>query len=111
MKETKATTPPLLKNLREAKAHILNVNERHRESLTKLERLAVWITDHVGTMGFFLIIFVWPIIWLGRNTFFPLAHRFDPFSPFVLFLFFSNIISIFLYPLSMILQNYHTPPS
>src|SRR5258708_23211430 len=99
MKETKATTPPLLKNLREAKAHILNVNERHRESLTKLERLAVWITDHVGTMGFFLIIFVWTIIWLGWNSFVLSAHRFNPFPPFWPWLFFSNIIKIFLFPL------------
>ncbi|HEX9503198.1 MAG TPA: DUF1003 domain-containing protein [Patescibacteria group bacterium] len=105
MKETKATTPPLLKNLREAKAHILNVNERHRESLTKLERLAVWITDHVGTMGFFLIIFVWTIIWLGWNSFGPSAHRFDPYPAFVLWLFISNMIQIFLMPLIMIGQN------
>ena len=34
-----------------------NINEQHLQSLTWLERLALWMTNHVGTMGFFIIIY------------------------------------------------------
>ncbi len=70
-----------------------------------LDKVAVWITDHVGSMGFFMIIFTWTAIWLGWNMFAPKAARFDPFPGFVLWLFISNIIQLFLMPLIMIGQN------
>jgi len=84
---------------------IRNINEEHRKNLTRLEKLAVWITDRVGSMGFFIIIFVWTIVWLGWNTLAPQASRFDPFPAFVLWLFLSNMLQIFLMPLIMIGQN------
>ncbi len=84
---------------------IRNVNKELRESLTKLERFAVWITDKVGSMGFFIIIFVWTIGWLGWNTLGPAGLRFDPYPAFVLWLFLSNMLQIFLMPLIMIGQN------
>jgi uncharacterized membrane protein len=70
-----------------------------------LDRVAVWITEHVGSMGFFLIIFIWTTIWLGWNMFAPKAARFDPYPGFVLWLFISNMIQLFLMPLIMIGQN------
>ena len=93
--------------LKKEKLHkpIRNVNVEHKKSLTRLERLAVWITDKVGSMGFFIIIFVWTIIWLGWNTLTPKELRFDPFPAFVLWLFISNMLQIFLMPLIMIGQN------
>ena len=45
---------------------IHDVNKEHKESLTKLERAAVWVTDHIGTIEFaiFCIIFVSiPLVW------------------------------------------------
>ena len=75
------------------------------EKLTKLDKLAISITDKVGTMGFFMIIFVWTAIWLGWNTLSPVALRFDPVPAFVMWLFLSNMIQIFLMPLIMIGQN------
>jgi uncharacterized membrane protein len=84
---------------------IHNVNIRHRESLTALERFAVQVTDHVGSMGFFIIIFVWTLLWLGWNTLAPKDMRFDPYPAFVLWLFVSNVLQIFLMPLIMIGQN------
>ncbi|HXX57692.1 MAG TPA: DUF1003 domain-containing protein [Thermodesulfovibrionales bacterium] len=56
-------------------------------------------------MGFFIMIFVWTIVWLGWNTLVPKALRFDPSPAFVLWLFISNILQIFLMPLIMIGQN------
>jgi len=70
-----------------------------------LDNIAVWITDHVGSMGFFLIIFIWTALWLGWNMFAPKAARFDPYPAFVLWLFISNMIQLFLLPLIMIGQN------
>ena len=72
---------------------------------TPLNRLALWITEHVGTMQFFLVIFAWTVIWLFWNMFAPKPLRFDPFPGFVLWLFISNMIQLFLMPLIMIGQN------
>jgi uncharacterized membrane protein len=77
----------------------------HKENLSKLDKLACWITDHVGTMGFFIVIFVWTVTWLSWNMFAPKDLRFDPYPGFVLLLFLSNMIQIFLMPLIMIGQN------
>ena len=49
---------------------------------TRLNRLALWITERVGTMQFFLLIFIWTVIWLCWNMFAPKALRFDPFPGF-----------------------------
>jgi uncharacterized membrane protein len=72
---------------------------------TRLNRLALWITLRVGSMGFFVIIFLWTVIWLSWNVLAPKAIRFDPFPGFVLWLFISNMIQLFLMPLILIGQN------
>lgn len=84
---------------------IKNANHLYKNLLTSSEKFAVWITDKVGTMGFFFIIFVWTVIWLTWNTVGPSDMRFDPYPAFVLWLFISNMIQIFLMPLIMIGQN------
>ncbi len=102
----KAIAKPLsVKELIRLRKPVRNVNIEHKRSLTRLERFAVWITDHVGSMGFFIIIFVWTFAWLGWNTLGPSSLRFDPFPAFVFWLFISNILQIFLMPLIMIGQN------
>lgn len=82
-----------------------NVNAEHRQHLSQLEKIALWITEHIGTMGFFLIIFCWTALWLSWNTLAPKGLRYDPAPAFVLWLFISNMIQIFLMPLIMIGQN------
>ena len=72
---------------------------------TPLNRLALWITTRVGSMGFFLVIFTWTVTWLFWNMFAPKGLRFDPYPGFVLWLFISNMIQLFLMPLIMIGQN------
>lgn len=91
--------------LKKLRKPIKNVNAEHKETLTRLERFAVEITEKVGSMGFFLIIFTWTIVWLGWNTIASKELRFDPFPAFVLWLFISNVLQIFLMPLIMIGQN------
>ena len=47
-------------------SQIKNANKEHRNSLTKAQKVALWITTHVGTIDFaiFCIIFVSiPLIW------------------------------------------------
>jgi uncharacterized membrane protein len=101
-KKNKIITIDELRNLRKP---IQNVNIKHRESLSYLEKIAVKVTDYVGSMGFFIIIFVWTVLWLGWNILAPRELRFDPVPAFVLWLFISNMIQIFLMPLIMIGQN------
>ncbi len=97
--------PLALEELKKLRTPIKNVNTEHKQHLSKLELLATWITDHVGTMGFFLIIFTWTVLWLSWNIIAPAHLRFDPYPAFVLWLFISNMIQIFLMPLIMIGQN------
>lgn len=73
--------------------------------LSRLDRLAVWTTQHVGTMGFFLIILVWTLLWLGWNFLAPEKLKFDPPMGFIFWLFISNVIQILLMPLIMVGQN------
>jgi uncharacterized membrane protein len=97
--------PPPLHELRRLRKPLRSVNVEHQKKLSRLDRLAIWITDKVGTMGFFLVIFAWTVLWLGWNTLAPSAVRFDPFPAFVFWLFLSNVIQIFLMPLIMVGQN------
>lgn len=96
---------PSVEEIRKDYKPILNVNQHHRKKLSKMDKLALWITVHIGSMGFFIIIFGWTLIWLGWNTLAPVKLRFDPFPAFVFWLFISNMIQIFLMPLIMIGQN------
>lgn len=98
-------TPRTLEELKRLRKPIRNVNTEHRERLSALERFAVWITGHVGTMGFFLIIALWTVLWLSWNIFAPIDLRFDPFPAFVLWIFISNMIQILLLPLILVGQN------
>ncbi|MCX6004063.1 MAG: DUF1003 domain-containing protein, partial [Chloroflexi bacterium] len=97
--------PPTLQELKKLCKPLRNVNIEHKKSFTPLEKLAIWITDRVGTMGFFLIIFGWTLLWLSWNLLGPINLRFDPLPAFALWLFISNMIQIFLMPLIMVGQN------
>lgn len=97
--------PPSLEKLKALRTPVRQVNVEHRESLNALERVAKVITDRVGTMGFFFVIAVWTVLWLGFNTLAPKSMRFDPFPAFVFWLFISNMIQLLLLPLLMVGQN------
>jgi CRP-like cAMP-binding protein len=87
-----------------------NANIVHEQSLSLLDRLAIEITDKVGSIGFFLIIAAWTLLWTGYNIIaseIPALHwpAFDPFPAFVAYLLISNVIQILLMPLIMVGQN------
>ena len=94
-----------LEELKKKFTPVENVNKIHHRQLSRLDKIAIFITNRVGSMGFFLIIFAWTILWLGWNILAPGNFRFDPYPAFVLWLFISNLIQIHLMPLIMVGQN------
>lgn len=98
-------TPKSLRELRKNFKPLRNINIEQKRQLSALDKLAIWITERVGSMGFFLLIFTWTTSWLLWNTVAPKDYRFDPYPAFVLWLFISNMIQIFLMPLIMVGQN------
>lgn len=73
--------------------------------LKKTEKLALFVTKKIGTLGFFSVIFLWTVLWMLWNVFAPLEMRFDKVPAFELWLFISNMIQLFLLPLLLIGQN------
>jgi CRP-like cAMP-binding protein len=87
-----------------------NANIVHERSLSAVDRFAIAMTDKVGSIGFFLIIAGWTVLWTGYNILaseVPALHwpAFDPFPAFVAYLLISNVIQILLMPLIMVGQN------
>ncbi len=103
--EARVSQLPGIPDLRAKHPAPRNVNAEHEAGFSALDRLAISVTDRVGTMGFFLIIAAWTILWLGWNILAPEGVRFDPAPAFVLWLFISNLIQILLMPLIMVGQN------
>ncbi len=101
----KHTTIPSLTAIRNNKKNISSINSTYQENLNPMDKAALWITNKVGSMGFFLLIFSWTVVWLSWNTLANPSLRFDPYPAFVLWLFISNMIQISLMPLIMIGQN------
>jgi uncharacterized membrane protein len=101
----KSQTPLSLEEFRKRRKPLRNVNKEAAARLSALDRLACWITERVGTMGFFLIILNWTVVWLGWNLLAPSNLQFDPPMAFVFWLFLSNLIQLLLMPLIMVGQN------
>lgn len=97
--------PTTIQELKSLRKPIRNINAEHYQKLNRLERMALFVTEHVGTMGFFMLIFVWTMSWLSWNTLAPVELRFDAYPAFELWLFISNMIQISLMPLIMVGQN------
>ena len=100
-----SSNPITLKDWQKERRPLRNINIEQREKLTRLEKFAVWITEKVGSMHFFLFILLWTILWFSWNIFGPEDLHFDPFPAFVLWLFISNVLQLILLPLLMIGQN------
>jgi uncharacterized membrane protein len=101
----KSRRPLSLDEFRKQRKPLRNVNKDASEKLSALDRLACLITNRVGTMGFFLIVLIWTVIWLGWNLLAPKDLQFDPPMAFVFWLFISNMIQLLLMPLIMVGQN------
>jgi len=60
-------TMKLVPRWKHAHPPVRNVNQALRGSFTPLERIALAVTVHVGSPGFFLVIVTWTAGWLGWN--------------------------------------------
>src|SRR5450631_521945 len=101
----KSRKPLSLDEFRKQRKPLRNVNKEASEKLSALDRLACSITNRVGTMGFFLIVLIWTVLWLGWNLLTPKDLQFDPPMAFVFWLVISNLIQLLLMPLIMVGQN------
>jgi uncharacterized membrane protein len=97
--------PKTLAELQKLTRPLKSIYAERQKPVTRLDKLAVFATEKVGSMGFFFIILGWTVIWLAWNAFAPKPLRFDAYPGFVLWLFISNLIQILLMPLIMVGQN------
>lgn len=97
---------PSLNELKTKKRAVRAPHIEHKTSLSFFENLAVKTTKSVGSLGFFVLLFIWTLGWLLWNLYAPLSLRFDPAPAFVIWLILSNIIQLMLLPLIMVGQNF-----
>lgn len=102
---TKILRPLSLSELKKIRPPVHDVNKEFHSRMSKIDKFALWITQRVGTIGFFLVISVWTVLWLGWNLLAPKELQFDPPIGFVFWLFISNLLQILLMPLIMVGQN------
>ena len=57
--------PVKLEDLKRHREEYIKTLNKDKKNVSKLDKLAVWITEHVGSMRFFVIIFIWTALWLG----------------------------------------------
>lgn len=96
---------PSLDEVRAKRPILRNPIKEVKLTLSPLDRFALVITRHVGTMGFFILLTLWTVGWLAWNLLAPYELRFDPAPAFVIWLFASNMIQLILLPLVMVAQN------
>lgn len=70
-----------------------------------LDRIALWVTDRVGTFGFFTGVQVAYFGWILLDLILPPTLRYDPVPAYPVLLFVSNYIQLSLMPMIMIGQN------
>ncbi|MEI6843457.1 MAG: DUF1003 domain-containing protein [bacterium] len=99
------TIPRSIEEIRKSRGPIRNVNIEHKEALTRLEKFAVWVTENIGTMGFFFFILAFNACWIAWNVLAPQEMVFDPGWSFLVLLFINNILQILFMPLIMVGQN------
>ncbi len=102
---SKLSAPITLEEFKKRRKPPRNINKEIASKMSNLDKFALWITDKVGTIGFFLAILLWTVLWLGWNLLAPKELQFDPPMGFVFWLFISNLIQILLMPLIMVGQN------
>jgi len=98
-------TPLSIEEIKKRLMPLRNANRVHKENLTSLERFAIWVTENVGTMGFFFFILLFNLVWIAWNVLAPAEMVFDSGWSFLILLFINNILQILFMPLIMVGQN------
>lgn len=94
-----------IEELRQLYSPLKNTNIVHYSRLNTLDKLALFVTEKIGTMRFFLFILFFNAAWIGWNIFAPKDFIFDPAFSFLILLFINNILQILFLPLIMVGQN------
>lgn len=94
-----------IKELRESFSPIENINILHKSRLKPLEKIALFVTEKIGSMGFFFFIVLFNLGWITWNTFAPKEMIFDEAFSFLILLFINNILQILFMPLILVGQN------
>lgn len=94
-----------IKELRRLYSPLKNTNIIHYSLLNTLDKLALFVTEKIGTMRFFLFILFFNAAWIGWNIFASKDLIFDPAFNFLILLFINNILQILFLPLIMVGQN------
>lgn len=89
----------------ELRKPIVDYYKAHKESRGIAEKFAIWTSNKIGSVGFFIIILIWTAIWLAWNTLGPSEQRFDPFPAFEVWVFVANVIQLCLMPLILFGQK------
>ncbi len=101
----KRDEPLTREQLRKSRPPMRHIYISQRENLSKTQKFATWITEKIGTMGFFYILIIWTFGWFFWNLYAPVEMRFDAFPSFVLWVFISNMLQLFFLPIIMVGQN------
>ena len=99
------TKIPTLAELKKKRKPVRNINAEHRNKLTGVQKTAIWVTENIGTMGFFFFILGFNVLWMLWNILAPEEMVFDTAWSFLILLFINNILQILFLPLIMVGQN------
>jgi uncharacterized membrane protein len=102
---TNETKPLSVSELKSLRKPIRNTNIEHQAKMTPTEKMALWVTIHIGSMGFFFFILLFNAAWMLWNALAPVEVRFDTAWEFLVLLFINNILQILFMPLIMVGQN------
>ena len=94
-----------IESIRAKYAPIENTYKIHKNKMSGMDKLALFATEHIGTMGFFFVLLVFNAMWIGWNIFAPRGMVFDEAFSFLVLLFINNIMQILFMPLIMVGQN------
>ena len=64
-------TPLKLEELKRKRQECMRSLKRDNKKASILDQLALWITNKVGSMGFFVLYLLWTVGWLGWNILAP----------------------------------------
>lgn len=86
----------------------INVNKVHRDAMSLNDKIAMWVSNHVGTMWFCYGLALLMIVWaLSQAVLLPRLgiKPFDPYSFPFLFFILGGVMQSLLMPLIMVAQN------
>ena len=102
MNENKPLSLSELKSLRKP---IRNLKIERQAKMTPMEKVALWVTVNIGSMGFFFFILAFNAGWIIWNVLAPETLKFDTAWEFLILLLVNNIVQILFMPLIMVGQN------